>query len=156
MAIFNSYVTNYRRVSLVHIPAASHLFALARHRLAQLEDLVLLGEVKPLATSSWGWTESTATIRKHLEWLVVWNMVYFPIYIYIYIYVGNNHPSWLIFFRGIETTNQSWIVGPHDVQTQQENLDSGKWTLHAAWSQEEVRLHRAISCEDRGRATFFW
>ena len=26
--------------------------------------------------------------------------------IYIYIYIGNNHPNWLIFFRGVETTNQ--------------------------------------------------
>ena len=23
-------------------------------------------------------------------------------------YVGNNHPNWLIFFRGVETTNQKW------------------------------------------------
>ena len=31
----------------------------------------------------------------------------FHIYIlYIYIYIGNNNPSWQIFFRGVETTNQ--------------------------------------------------
>ena len=24
-------------------------------------------------------------------------------------YIGNNHPNWLIFFRGVDTTNQSWI-----------------------------------------------
>ena len=35
------------------------------------------------------------------SWLVVWNMTffYFP-------YIGNSHPNWLIFFRGVETTNQ--------------------------------------------------
>ena len=33
-------------------------------------------------------------------WLVVWNIFYFPIY-----WVAN-HPNWLIFFRGVQTTNQ--------------------------------------------------
>ena len=33
------------------------------------------------------------------DWLVVWNIFYFP-------YIGNNDPNWLIFFRGVETTNQ--------------------------------------------------
>ena len=33
------------------------------------------------------------------NWLVVWNMFYFP-------YMGNNHPNWLISFRGVATTNQ--------------------------------------------------
>ena len=32
-------------------------------------------------------------------WFVVWNILYF----------GNNHPNWLIFFRGVETTNQ-WCL----------------------------------------------
>ena len=32
-------------------------------------------------------------------WLVVWNIFFFP-------YIGNNSPNWLIFFRGVETTNQ--------------------------------------------------
>ena len=29
---------------------------------------------------------------------------------YIFPYIGNNHPNWLIFFRGIETTNQICAV----------------------------------------------
>ena len=33
-------------------------------------------------------------------WLVVW------LPFFIFPYVGNNHPNWLIFFRGVETTNQ--------------------------------------------------
>ena len=31
-----------------------------------------------------------------------WNMTF------LCPYIGNNHPNWLIFFRGIETTNQLW------------------------------------------------
>ena len=36
----------------------------------------------------------------YIIWLVVWNIFYF------YIYIGKNHPNWLIFFRGVETTKQ--------------------------------------------------
>ena len=32
-------------------------------------------------------------------WLVVWNIFTFP-------YIGNSHSNWLIFFRGVDTTNQ--------------------------------------------------
>ena len=35
-------------------------------------------------------------------WLVVWNMNF------ILPYIGNNNPNWLIFFRGVQTTNQTW------------------------------------------------
>ena len=38
-------------------------------------------------------------ITKHC-WLVVWNIFYFPIYWEFH------HPNWLIFFRGVQTTNQ--------------------------------------------------
>ena len=27
---------------------------------------------------------------------------------FIFPYIGNNHPNWLIFFRGVQTTNQLW------------------------------------------------
>ena len=37
---------------------------------------------------------------KLYPWLVVW----LPFFIFPYIW--NNHPNWLIFFRGVETTNQ--------------------------------------------------
>jgi hypothetical protein len=41
-----------------------------------------------------------------LFWLVVWNIFIFP-------YIGNNHSNWVIFFRGVETTNQYsyWSIG---------------------------------------------
>ena len=55
---------------------------------------------------------------KTIDWLVVWNM-FFP-------YIGNSNPNWLIFFGGVETTNQLilplrdtfWMIwmlwqGPH-------------------------------------------
>ena len=38
-----------------------------------------------------------------LSWLVVWNINF------IFPYIGNNHPNWLIFFRGVQTTNQCQI-----------------------------------------------
>jgi len=28
--------------------------------------------------------------------------------LFIFLYIGNNHPNWLIYFRGVETTNQIW------------------------------------------------
>ena len=37
---------------------------------------------------------------KIIESSVHWNMTF------IFPYIGNYHPNWLIFFRGIETTNQ--------------------------------------------------
>ena len=36
-------------------------------------------------------------------WLVVWNINF------IFPYIGNNHPSWLIFLRGVQTTNQNCV-----------------------------------------------
>ena len=35
-------------------------------------------------------------------WLVVWNRIF------IFPYIGNSNPNWLIFFRGVETTNQPY------------------------------------------------
>ena len=37
-------------------------------------------------------------------WLVVWNMAF------IFPYIGNNTPNWLIFFRGVETTNHQAVL----------------------------------------------
>ena len=43
------------------------------------------------------------TIRNwgNYNWLVVW------LPFSIFPYIGNNNPNWLIFFRGVETTNQT-------------------------------------------------
>ena len=42
-----------------------------------------------------------------LIWLVLWNIFYFPIYWEFH------HPNWLIFFSGVQTTNQLWILETH-------------------------------------------
>ena len=53
----------------------------------------------------WGVIASNKTCRPPIiYWLVVWNMTF------IFPYIGDNHPKWLIFFRGVETTNQ-YITG---------------------------------------------
>ena len=57
------------------------------------------------------------------QWIAGWCFGTF----FIFPSIGNNHPNWLIFFRGVETTNQigemlgkSWPVAPsvfsHDLQ----------------------------------------
>ena len=52
------------------------------------------------ASSSWNHPSCRWTlVMYYLFWLVVWNIFIFP-------YIGNNHPNWLIFFRGVQTTNQ--------------------------------------------------
>ena len=63
-----------------------------------------------LAKSCVGWwfcIESHTLLRSGsmgiLVWLVVWNIFIFP-------YIGNNHPNWLIFFRGVGTTNQYTVL----------------------------------------------
>ena len=41
-------------------------------------------------------------------------------YFFDFPYIGNNHPSWLVFFRGVETTNQGYqlniSIGLHSPQ----------------------------------------
>ena len=40
-------------------------------------------------------------LRRTIIWLVAWNMNF------IFPYIGNNnHPNWLIYFRGVKTTNE--------------------------------------------------
>ena len=38
------------------------------------------------------------------RWFLIWLVVWLPFFIFPYI--GNNHPNWQIFFRGVQTTNQ--------------------------------------------------
>ena len=54
-----------------------------------------------LINRNWDFIQSWDWMRCN-DWLVVWNIFVFP-------YIGNNHPNWLIFFRGVETTNQFHI-----------------------------------------------
>ena len=57
------------------------------------------GSVMARWPEGWGWVKTLLHI-----WLVVWNINF------IFPYLGNNHPNWLIFFRGVETTNQNIIA----------------------------------------------
>ena len=50
-----------------------------------------------------GWPGLFPKMLTEHVWLVVWNINF------IFPYIGNNHPNWLIFFRGVETTNQMWF-----------------------------------------------
>ena len=75
---------------------------------------------------------------QYFSWLVVWNIFYFPIYC-----IGKNHPNWLIFFRGVQTTNQIIIHSVSDLP-----IVSG-WcrvlSIHSitsllSWSQQAIVL----------------
>ena len=49
-----------------------------------------------------GWRETDSTTNQ--QWMTQtgwWFGTFF-----IFPYIGNNHPNWLIFFRGVQTTNQ--------------------------------------------------
>ena len=46
-----------------------------------------------------------------LSWLVVW------LPFFIFPYIGNNPPNWLIFFRGVQTTNQYWLFWVLTIQS---------------------------------------
>ena len=52
------------------------------------------------------WGGCTKNKKGWYNWLVVWNMNF------IFPYIGKNNPNWLIFFRGVETTNQI-IINKH-------------------------------------------
>ena len=43
-------------------------------------------------------------------WALWWSGWWFGTF-FIFPYIGNNHPNWLIFFRGVETTNQWCVLG---------------------------------------------
>ena len=43
-------------------------------------------------------------VLKYSYWLVVW------LTFFVFPYIGNNHPNWLIFFRVVQTTNQTGLT----------------------------------------------
>ena len=48
----------------------------------------------------------TESFWSYDSWLVVWNMNF----VTFQIIIGNNHSNWLIFFAGVETTNQIHMI----------------------------------------------
>ena len=63
------------------------------------------------------------------HWLVVWNMAF------IFPYIGNNNPIWLIFFRGVETTNQITMVYHHGLSVKLAKKLRPLCWLNAGWHQ---------------------
>ena len=61
---------------------------------------------------------------------------------FIFPYIGNNNPNWLIFFRGVETTNQIKIVKPDPTFStnvivtinQKDNLQEQSWGVQVSVS----------------------
>ena len=43
--------------------------------------------------------------------------------LFIFPYIGNNHPSWLIFFRGVETTNQQSVMNGNAMELWMEDFE---------------------------------
>ena len=56
-------------------------------------------------------SHESQAMKVHIHWKefldIVWLVVWLPFFIFPYI--GNNHPNWLIFFRGVQTTNQLYF-----------------------------------------------
>ena len=67
-------------------------------------------------------------------WLVVW------LPFFIFPYIGNNHPKWLIFFRGVQTTNQITIYSiPVAISMVAPPLDPGLDPGLRSWSSDPGR-----------------
>ena len=73
-------------------------------------------------------------LRSHIYgiWISGWWFGTF----FIFPYIGNNHPNWLIFFRGIQTTNQIYIYGVF-------RQDALHITAHHRWLAEPSMLQNA-------------
>ena len=59
---------------------------------------------------------------------------------FIFPYIGNNHPNWLIFFRGVETTNEKKTQFRDDLwwsscvwKDSQKNNDMWIWSSFYSW-----------------------
>ena len=63
----------------------------------------------------------------------------------IFPYIGNNHPNWLIFFRGIETTNHFW----------RELMAEHGWTVRTK-KNKMVLQRRAPRTSHLARFSAFW
>ena len=136
-----------------HVPALGWLFRIG---------FVAFGETMwhPGVTAAVFWTNPTANCGSmamfkplwhvfscrwsHLSWLVVWNISgIFP-------YIGNNHPNWLIYIRGVQTTNQLavWQFPPEFC-----------WTVYAeagrtSWDRFGARLGDMLGTQAATRRLF--
>ena len=84
-----------------------------------------------------------STYKNMTDW-VVWNIFMFP-------YIGNNHPNWLFFFRGVGSTSNQiiWWLKPPTLGRLQP-LHSGLWMIPCA----VFPTLKARSDRWRGRSEF--
>ena len=57
---------------------------------------------------------------------------------FIFPYIGNNHPNWLIFFRGFETTNQMRSINPKMEMFSMKILGMN-WVHHQIWGSNQEK-----------------
>ena len=62
---------------------------------------------------------------------------------FIFPYIGNNHPSWLIFFRGVQTTSQSWIIMIQQTVMIHYDFCDDMWPCDFTWDYVSVN-----NCDD--------
>ena len=105
MAIFNSYVTNYQRVPIL----ASQGWSEQGAGLVAIEDEA-------------GWQVDAQKLDTWVilggvsGWILCWTLRIIEGYTYLvggfkhefydFPYIGKNNPNWLIFSRGVKTTNE--------------------------------------------------
>ena len=72
-------------------------------------------------------------------------------------YIGNNHPNWLIFFRGVQTTNQWYILPGFKVAIENCLLNSGSshWTW---WFLRVMLFYQRVSdvLNNHSSETILW
>ena len=70
--------------------------------------------------------------------------------LYVSIYWECHHPNWLIFFRGVETTNQLWCSNRHGVKQQEWRNKQLHDTVQWHWGSHRVwQLSLRIWCSYR-------
>ena len=99
---------------------------------------------------SWGISHAkTGILRSKNTWCGPWQQImagwWFGTF-FIFPYIGNNHPNWLIFFRGVQTTNQMDMFA-HNLFTALSSLSSGAVRFQNA--QTKTRQNLGISGASR-------
>ena len=65
---------------------------------------------------------------------------------FIFPYIGNNHPNWLIFFRGVQTTNQLFLLIPFCVRLCSAWYASGPKYARSQTAKSRVGAMFSVSC----------
>ena len=87
--------------------------------------------VAPKITKKWARMSILILNPPYCIWLVVWNIFY------IFPYIGNKVNNWLIFFRGVETTNQVLYI--EYIVMLFKNQKNIWWSWMMIWSLRQLR-----------------